>query len=188
MLSGEGNAGERWKKKIGLISKKATSYVQHTFFVHFFAFVLHDYSVKLGNVVPVLFHIFSLPFIFVLHWCPLPFLILSPPLQIFHVLPTKKYLLCFLSLALLDRPFSPWASLACCLLSLFLCLSPAPYSKFVDMIIMILIMILIKAKYFRGHGYNFRFPFLSLLTLKLSLLYKTPVAMRFLSKITSSCI
>ena len=47
MLSGEGNAGERWKTTIGLISKKATLHVQHTFFVHFFAFVLHDYNVKL---------------------------------------------------------------------------------------------------------------------------------------------
>ena len=47
MLSGEGNAGERWKTAIGLISKKATLHVQHTFFVHFFAVVLHDYNVKL---------------------------------------------------------------------------------------------------------------------------------------------
>ena len=31
MLSGEGNAGERWKTTIGLISKKATLLVQHTF-------------------------------------------------------------------------------------------------------------------------------------------------------------
>ena len=46
MLSGEGNAGEWWKTTIGLISIKATLYVQHTFFVYFFAFVLHDYNVK----------------------------------------------------------------------------------------------------------------------------------------------
>ena len=46
-LSGEGNAGERWKTTIGLMSKKATLSVQHTFFVHFFALVLHDYNVKL---------------------------------------------------------------------------------------------------------------------------------------------
>ena len=31
MLSGEDNAGERWKTTIGLISKKATLHVQHTF-------------------------------------------------------------------------------------------------------------------------------------------------------------
>ena len=30
MLSGEGNAGERWKTTIGLISKKGTLHVQHT--------------------------------------------------------------------------------------------------------------------------------------------------------------
>ena len=29
-----------------LISKKATLFVQHTFFVHFFAVVLHNYNVK----------------------------------------------------------------------------------------------------------------------------------------------
>ena len=31
MPSGEGNAGERWKTTIGLIKKKATLHVQHTF-------------------------------------------------------------------------------------------------------------------------------------------------------------
>ena len=44
MISGEGNEkGEEKKKKqktIGLISKKATLHMQHTFFVHFFAVVL----------------------------------------------------------------------------------------------------------------------------------------------------
>ena len=35
------------KQKIGLISKKATLLVQHTFFVHFFAVVSHEYNVKL---------------------------------------------------------------------------------------------------------------------------------------------
>ena len=39
MLSGEGNADERWKTTRGLIRKKATLHVQHTFFVHFFAVV-----------------------------------------------------------------------------------------------------------------------------------------------------
>ena len=48
MLIGEGNAGERWKTTIGLISKKATLHVQHTFlYINFFAVVLHDYNVKL---------------------------------------------------------------------------------------------------------------------------------------------
>ena len=48
MLSGEGSEnGEN--TKIGLSSKKATLPVQHTFFVHFFALVLHDYNVKLSE-------------------------------------------------------------------------------------------------------------------------------------------
>ena len=47
MLSGEGNENGKKKTTIGLISKKATLHVQHTFFVHFFAVVLHDYYVKL---------------------------------------------------------------------------------------------------------------------------------------------
>ena len=46
MLSGEGNENGE-KTTIGLISKKATFYLQHTFFVHFFAVVLLDYNVKL---------------------------------------------------------------------------------------------------------------------------------------------
>ena len=132
MLSDEGNVGhavERWKAAIGLIGqkkKKGTAlHVRHTFSVHFFAVVLRDYNVKLQkllsytfygkNVVRVLVHFFffSLPLIFTLHWWPLAFLTLSPPLQNFLVLPTKKCLLCFLSLDLdLCRPFS--------LLSLFL--------------------------------------------------------------------
>ena len=45
-LSGEGNENGE-KTTIGLISKTATLHVQHTFFAHFFAVVLHDYNVKL---------------------------------------------------------------------------------------------------------------------------------------------
>ena len=46
MLSGEGNENGE-KTTMGLISKKVTSQVQHTFFVHFFAVVLDDCNVKL---------------------------------------------------------------------------------------------------------------------------------------------
>ena len=125
MLSGESNAGERWKTTIGLISKKATLHVQHTFlYISLPLFCttttwnfqkLLSYTFYGGNVVRVPVHFFSLPLIFTLHWWPLAFLILSPPLQNFHVvLPTKKCLLCFLSLALdLCRPFSRGVSLAC---------------------------------------------------------------------------
>ena len=69
MLSGEGNAGEWWKTTIGLISKKATLYVQHTFCVYFFAFVLHDYNVTSRNFIVTRFmgemsYVFSFTFLF----------------------------------------------------------------------------------------------------------------------------
>ena len=52
---------------------------------------------------------------------------------------TKKCLLCCLSLALyLCRPFSRWASVACRLLSLFLCLSLALFSNFLGMTIQLI--------------------------------------------------
>ena len=98
MLSGEGNTGERWKTTIGLISKKATLHVQHTFFCTFpcrcFTRLQRETS---GNFfMEEMSYVFSftfypLPLIFSLHWWPLAFLILPPPLQNFHVvLPTKK--------------------------------------------------------------------------------------------------
>ena len=40
-----------------------------------------SYTFYRGNVVLVLVHYFSLPLFFTLHWWPLAFLILSPPLQ-----------------------------------------------------------------------------------------------------------
>ena len=46
MLSGEGNENGE-KTTIALFSKKTTLHVQHTFFVHFFAVVLHGHNVKL---------------------------------------------------------------------------------------------------------------------------------------------
>ena len=61
MLSGEGNEkGE--KTTIGLISKKATLHVSTLFFVHFFAFVLHDYNVKLPETSQL--HVFFVHFFF----------------------------------------------------------------------------------------------------------------------------
>ena len=62
MLSGDGNKNSRKKKSVGLISKNTTLHVQHTFYVHFFAVVLHDKNVV---CVPVHFF-FSLPLIFTL--------------------------------------------------------------------------------------------------------------------------
>ena len=134
MLSGEGNAGERWKTAIGLISKKKQLCTCSTLFLFislplFCTTTTWNFQKLLSrtfhgrNVERVLVHIFF--FFFTLHWWPLAFLILSPLPQNFDiVLPTKKSLLCFFSLALdLCRPFSRWASLACRLLSLFLSLS-----------------------------------------------------------------
>ena len=149
MLSGEGNAAERWKTTIGLISKKTTHCTCSTLFCTFlcrcFARLRRETSRNFLDVTRCLeemsylfsFTCVSLRFIFTLHWGPLAFLILSPPLQNSHVvLPTKNVSFVFLSLAVdLCRPFSCWASLACHLLPLFLCLSLALYSKFVDMTI-----------------------------------------------------
>ena len=120
MLGGEGNENGE-KTTVGLISKRATlPHGQHTFFVHFFAVVLRGYNVKLLETFLVTrfmeemsyvfsFTFFSLPLIFTLHWWPLAFLILSPPLENVHVLLPGKNV-CFdffLSLALdFYRPFS----------------------------------------------------------------------------------
>ena len=83
---------ERWKTTIGLISEKATFYVQHTFFVHFFAVVLHDYNVKLSETswLHVLWRkcrkcswSLCFPCRSFSPWWPLAFLIFSPPPQNF---------------------------------------------------------------------------------------------------------
>ena len=100
MLSGSGNAGERWKTTICLISKKATLHMQQTFFVHFFAVSLHDYNVKL------------------------PETFLTAATKLLSCCSSNKKMSPLLSLALdIFRPFSLFISLACRLLSLFLCRS-----------------------------------------------------------------
>ena len=147
MLSGEGNGGEQWKTTIGLISKKATLHVQHTFlYISLPLFCttttwnfqkLLSYTFYGGNVVRVLVHFFFTAAHFHLA-------LVAASISHFVTAATKfsccssnkKCLLCFLSLALgLFRPFSRWASLACRLLSLFLCISLSLYSKLVDMTI-----------------------------------------------------
>ena len=62
------------------------------------------------------------------------------PTSICHFLRTAtKFSFCSLNkqmsplILIISRSFSRWASLACCLLSLFLCVSLSLYSKFVDM-------------------------------------------------------
>ena len=65
MLSGEGNENGE-KTTIVLISKKATLHVQHTFFAHFFAVVLHDCNVKLPEtfLIEEMSYVFSFTFFF----------------------------------------------------------------------------------------------------------------------------
>ena len=48
MLSGKGNK-KGPKKFLGLISKKTTLHMQHTFIVHFVAIILHNYNAKLPD-------------------------------------------------------------------------------------------------------------------------------------------
>ena len=146
MLSSEGNAGEWWKTTIDLISKKSNFARAAHFFCTFLCRCsnatwnfqkLLSYTFYEGNVVRVLVHFFFTAAHFYLA-------LVAASISHFVTAATKfsccssnkkKCLLCFLSLALdlqLCRPFSRWASLASRLLSLFLCLSPALYSKFVD--------------------------------------------------------
>ena len=142
MLSGEGKENCE-KTTIGLISKKQLSTYSTLFlYISLPLFCtttttrwnvqkLPGYTFYGGNVVHFLVHFFHCRSFFP-GWL-LAFLIFSPPLQIHVVLPTKNG---SLSLALaLRRSFSRWASLACHLFSLFLCLSLSLYSKFVDMTI-----------------------------------------------------
>ena len=90
MLSGEGNAGERRKTTIDLISKRATLHVQHTFFVHFFAVVLHDYNVKLIRFMEGMSYVLSFTFFFTAAHFHLEFAAAS----ISHFLTTAKKFSC----------------------------------------------------------------------------------------------
>ena len=148
MLSGEGNAGEWWKTTRSLIIKKSNFARAAQFFCTFLCrcfarlqretsrnFLVTRFMEEMSYVFSFTF--FSLPLIFTLHWWPLAFLILSPPLQNFLVvLPTKNTSF-FVSISRPSPlfPFSRWASLARRKLSLFLCLSLVLYSNFVDMTI-----------------------------------------------------
>ena len=142
MLTGEGNENAEKKKTKGLITRKSTLHVQHNFFVHFFAVVLHDYSVKLPETSRLhiswrnchtcscslfFFHCCSLS-----PWWLLAFLIFSPTYKISCCSSNKKCLLCFLYLAL--ALFLVELRWPVTLLSLFLCLSLFLFSKFVDII------------------------------------------------------
>ena len=151
MLSGEGNAGERWKTTIGLISKKATLLVQKcsTLFLYislplFWTTSMWNFQKLLcytlfgGNVVRVFVHLFfSLPLIFTLDIVRhLHFSFCHRRYKVFMLFFQQK------EMSPLFFFFSRWAWLACRLLSLFLCLSLALYSKFVDMTINLLSLVL----------------------------------------------
>ena len=125
------------KKTIGLISKKATLHVQHTFFVHFFAVVLHDYNVKRPET----------SWLHVL-WrkcracsCSLSLIFTLAAASISHFLKAATKFLCCSSnkICLLVFFFTRSSSFLVelrrpvTLLSLFLCLSL--FSRFVDMTI-----------------------------------------------------
>ena len=138
MLGGEENENAE-KTTIGLIIKKETLHVQHTFFVQFLPLSARLQRKTSRNFVVTRFmEEMSYVFLFTLFqcrsfspWWPVAFLIFSPPLQNFHVVvPIPLFFISRSSSLLL---FSRWASLACRLLSLFLCLSLSLFSKFVDM-------------------------------------------------------
>ena len=90
--------------------------MQHTFFVHFFAVVLHDYNANFQKLLSYTFYrgtacrtwsssLFFTAAHFHLQWWPLAFPIMSP-LQNFHVvLPTKKCLRFFISRSKSLSPF-----------------------------------------------------------------------------------
>ena len=106
---------------MGLISKSNFARAAHffcTFLCRCFArlqretsrnFLVTRFMEEMSYVFSFTF--FSLPLIFTLHWWPLAFLILSPPLQNFHVvLPTKICLLCFFISR--SKSLSPFFSLS----------------------------------------------------------------------------
>ena len=130
MLSGESNAGERWKTAISL-SEKATFHVQHTFlYISLPSFCtttiwnfqkLLSYMFYGGSVVRVLVHFFftAAHFYLALGAASISYFVTAAT-KFSCCSSNKKCLLCFLSLALdLCRPFSLWVSLACRFFSLF---------------------------------------------------------------------
>ena len=110
MISGEGNENSQ-NKSVGLISKKKTTlHVKNTFSYIFFAVVLHDHNVKLGqklpsykfyggNVVCVPVPFFSLPLIFTLVAASISHF-LTAAITLSRYSSNKIGLLRFLSLAL----------------------------------------------------------------------------------------
>ena len=177
MLSGDGNEnGKKKKQQQVLIGKKATLHVQHTFFVHFFAFVLSDYDVELPETSWL--HIL---------WrkCRCRSFSLRWPLQFSFSYRRYKISCCSYNrkrspLFFLSRSssFSRSAQLGVALLSLFFCLSLSLCSKFVDMTINLSLIL----KTTRNRK-NLPLSVSSLLTLQWSLLHKMWVVVRFPARI-----
>ena len=94
MLSGEGKEkGEN--TAIGLISKKATLHVQHTFFVHFFVVVLHDYNVKLPETSWLVTRFMEeITYVFLSTFCSLLLILTSLAGSISHFLTAATKLSC----------------------------------------------------------------------------------------------
>ena len=164
------------KQQQVLIGKKATLHVQHTFFVHFFAFVLSDYDVELPETSWL--HIL---------WrkCRCRSFSLRWPLQFSFSYRRYKISCCSYNrkrspLFFLSRSssFSRSAQLGVALLSLFFCLSLSLCSKFVDMTINLSLIL----KTTRNRK-NLPLSVSSLLTLQWSLLHKMWVVVRFPARI-----
>ena len=143
MLSGKGNAVERGKTAIGLISKKATLHVQHTFFCTFiclcFARLQRETS---GNFLVTRFmeemsYVFSFTFFPCRSFSPcicgrLHFLFCHRCYKIFCCSFNKKMPPLFVFLC---RPFFSLSFACLPPTSRFSCISLSLYSKFVDMTI-----------------------------------------------------
>ena len=81
MLSGDDNENSQ-KRSVDLVSKITTLHMQHTFFVHFFAVVLHDYNEKLPETSWL--HVLCAPVHF--FWLPLIFTLVAASLSFFSPL------------------------------------------------------------------------------------------------------
>ena len=133
MLSGEGNAAERWKTTIGLMKsgKKQLCTCSTLFlYISLLSFCttttwssqkLFSYTFFGGNV-RVFVHLF---------FTAAHFYLALVAASIFHFVTAATKFSCRSSKKNVSFVlFSRWASLSCCLLSVFLCLSLALFSKF----------------------------------------------------------
>ena len=167
---------------MGLISKKATLHVQHTFLyisLPLFWRLQRETSrhVLFTCFMETVSSVFLLTFFFHCRSVSPWWLLASRRYKISCCSSNRKCLLCFLSLAL--APFLVELRWPVALLSLFLCLSFSLYSKFVDMTINL--SLILKTTRIQKHFPLSVFVFIDSL---LCLLHKTRVAIRFPAKIT----